>query len=162
RARRSFDQNPTVVSHRAGRENENAAGLAEQRTGSSPLKIALQSVRGLVEDDEVKVHAAAAGIAMPLHELVGQCVVVIAAEPCQARTIGRSPEMAYGQRPGCPSRLAATASAERRAGSVKSTAPARRLNNVTSAGVRPSSRSLVLPVIPGAVKSTLRGLECLK
>ena len=44
------------------------------------MKIALQLVSGLVEDDEVKVHAAPADIAVPLHELVGQRAVVIGAE----------------------------------------------------------------------------------
>ena len=77
---RGFDQHPAVVGHRARRENEHAAGLAEQGAGRAALQIAHQSVNGLagplVEDDEVEIHAPAADIAVPLHKLAGQRIVI--------------------------------------------------------------------------------------
>src|SRR4051794_19966016 len=69
---RGLDQDPAVLGDRASGEEEHPAGLAEQRAGRAALKVAPQTVSGLawalVEDDEVEVHAAAAGIAMPMHE----------------------------------------------------------------------------------------------
>ena len=64
----------------------------------------------LVQDHQVQLQAPAAGMSTPPDKLrtTGSSSSPDAAT--RTSTMGRSPEMPWGHRPGCPRRLAATAS----------------------------------------------------
>ncbi len=84
---RGFEEDRVVGRDLARGQDEHPTRLAEQRAGGAGLEVGLELLGGvagaLVQDDQVQVQAAAAGVGVPLHELADQRLVAGGADAGQ-------------------------------------------------------------------------------